>query len=86
MPTKPKSKRKPEGLSIQKLVKRTDELLIYDELTMDQQRQLMAVKRYLILEDRPESAVGQSALCCAEMLIDAVKLDVLQRRYGVQHN
>ena len=86
MPTKPKSKKKPEGLSIQKLIERADELLIHDELTIDQQHQLMAVKQYLSLEDRPDSSVGQSALRCAEMLIDAVKLDVFQRRYGVQNN
>ena len=83
MPTRPK--KKPTLISVEKLVQRADDLLHYDELTMDQQHQLLAAKRYLALEDRANTEAGQSALCCAEMLIDIVKLDVYQRRYGVQH-
>ncbi len=83
MPTRPK--KKPKQLSVEKLAQRADDLLRYDELTMDQQHQLLAVKHYLGLEDRVNSEVGQSALHCAEMLIDIVKLEVYQRRYGVQH-
>ncbi len=83
MPTRPK--KKPTQISVEKLVQRADDLLHYDELTMDQQHQLLATKRYLALEDRANTEVGQSALRCAEMLIDIVKLDVYQRRYGVQH-
>ncbi|MCZ6643830.1 MAG: hypothetical protein O7F71_19820, partial [Gammaproteobacteria bacterium] len=76
----------PKRISVEKLVERADDLLLHDELTMDQQHQLTAVKHYLDLEDRPNSNVGQSALKCAEMLIDVVKLDIYQRRYGVQHS
>ncbi len=82
MPTRPP--KTPKRLAVEKLVERADELLRHDELSMDQQRQLMAVKRYLNLEDRANSKVGQSALKCAEMLIDIVKLDIYQRRYGLQ--
>ena len=83
MPTRPKKASK--RLSVEKLIERADDLLRFNELTMDQQHQLLAAKRYLNLEDRPNSNVGQSALRCAELLIDNVKLDVYQRRYGVQH-
>ncbi len=83
MPTRPKKASK--RLSVEKLIERADDLLRFNELTMDQQHQLLAAKRYLDLEDRPNSNVGQSALRCAELLIDNVKLDVYQRRYGVQH-
>lgn len=83
MPTRPKKAAK--RLSVEKLVQRADDLLRFSELTMDQQQQLLAAKRYLDLEDRPNSNVGQSALRCVKLLIDNVKLDVYQRRYGVQH-
>ena len=78
-----RSKKNPQRLSIEKLAQRADDLLRHDELSMDQQHQLMAVKRYLSVEDRPDTPVGQSALVCAELLINNVKLDVFQRRYGV---
>ena len=82
MPTRPNKTTK--RLSVAKLVERADDLLRFDELTMDQQHQLMAAKRYLALEDRANSEVGQSALQCVEILIDNVKLGVYQRRYGVE--
>ncbi len=84
MPTR--AKKTPKRLSVGKLVQRADELLGSDELTMDQQHQLLVAKRYLDLEEHPNSKVGQAALGCAEILIDDVKLDVYQRRYGVSHN
>ena len=84
MPTRPNKTTK--RLSVAKLVERADDLLRFDELTMDQQHQLMTAKRYLALEDRAKSEVGQSALQCVEILIDNVKLGVYQRRYGVENH
>ncbi len=84
MPTRPNKTTK--RLSVAKLMERADDLLRFDELTMDQQHQLMAAKRYLALEDRAKSEVGQSALQCVEILIDNVKLGVYQRRYGVENH
>ncbi len=57
-----------------------------EELTIDQQHQLRTVMRYLELEPDTTTSHGQAALRCAELLIDNVRLNVYQRRYGLQRN
>lgn len=70
-------------LEADKLLVRVDALLRHEELTMDQQHQLLTVKRYLVLDPDPRRQETQAALACAEIVVDTTQLNVYQRRYGL---
>jgi hypothetical protein len=70
-------------LTLQHLLGVADQLMKDEELTVDQQHQLRTVMRYLELEPDTTTTHGQAALRCAELLIDNVRLNVYQRRYGL---
>lgn len=73
-------------LTLQHLLGVADQLMKDEELTIDQQHQLRTVMRYLELEPDTTTSHGQAALRCAELLIDNVRLNVYQRRYGMERN
>ena len=70
-------------LEADKLLVRVDELLRREDLTVDQQHQLLTVKRYLTMDPDPQSEETQAALACVEIVVDTAQLDVYQRRYGL---
>ncbi|MCZ6709113.1 MAG: hypothetical protein O7B25_01980 [Gammaproteobacteria bacterium] len=74
---------KPKPLSVDKLMSQADSLLRHEELSLDQQHQLLAVKRYLIYKPDAGSNEVQAALACAHIVIDHAQLSVYQRRYGL---
>ena len=70
-------------LEADKLLGRVDALLHNESLSVDQQHQLLTVKRYLVLNPDPQSRETQAALACAEIVVDNTQLSVYQRRYGL---
>ena len=79
---KQRSRRKGR-LQADKLMVRVDTLLRHEELSVDQQHQLLTVKRYLRLNPDPETEETQAALACAEIVVNYAQLAVYQRRYGL---
>ncbi len=73
----------PKRLTVGKLMEQVDSLLRYEELSLDQQHQLLTVKRYLIFKPNGSTNEGQAALACAHIVIDSARLSVYQRRYGL---
>jgi hypothetical protein len=80
--TREKTKRRTR-LEADKLLVRVDSLVRREELTVDQQHQLLTVKRYLMLDPDPQTKETQAALACAEIVVDNTQLHVYQRRYGL---
>ena len=70
-------------LEADKLLVRVDALLRNESLSVDQQHQLLTVKRYLVLNPDPQSRETQAALACAEIVVDNTQLSVYHRRYGL---
>jgi hypothetical protein len=77
------SSRAPKRLTVARLMAQVDALLRHEELSLDQQHQLLSVKRYLMFEPDASTDEGQAALMCAHMVIDHAQLSVYQRRYGL---
>ena len=75
--------RAPKRLTVAKLMTQVDALLRHEELSLEQQHQLLSVKRYLMFEPDASTGEGQAALTCAHMLIDHAQLSVYQARYGL---
>jgi hypothetical protein len=80
---RPASQRTPKRLSVGKLMVQVDSLLRHEELSLEQQHQLLTVKRYLMFEPDASSDEGQAALACANIVVDHAQLSVYQRRYGL---
>jgi hypothetical protein len=74
---------KQKRLSVDKLMSQLDSLLRHEELSLDQQHQLLTVKRYLAYKPDASSNEGQAALACAQIVVDQAQLSVYQRRYGL---
>jgi len=70
-------------LTVEKLLSQADDLLRHEELSQDQQHQLLTVKRYLMFKPDASTDEGQAALACANIVIDQARLSVYQRRYGL---
>ncbi|MDH3641442.1 MAG: hypothetical protein OES38_05060 [Gammaproteobacteria bacterium] len=70
-------------LSVGRLMEQVDSLLRTEELSLDQQHQLLTVKRFLMFEPEASTDEGQAALACAHIVIDQARLTVYQRRYGL---
>jgi hypothetical protein len=70
-------------LSPDKLLNDADSLL-REKLTVDQQHQLLTVKRYLELEPDITTTHGQAALRSAELLLEGVRGKIHLRRHGIQ--
>ena len=64
-------------------MEQVDTLLRTEELSLDQQHQLLTVKRFLMFEPDASTDEGQAALACAHIVIDQARLTVYQRRYGL---
>jgi hypothetical protein len=77
------SPRAPKRLTVAKLMAQADALLRHEELSLEQQHQLLSVKRYLMFEPDASTDEGQAALTCVHMVIDHAQLSVYQRRYGL---
>jgi hypothetical protein len=75
--------RKRSRLNVGKLMEQVDSLLRHEELTLDQQHQLLTVKRFLMFEPDARTDAGQAALACAAIVVDQAQLSVYQRRYGL---
>jgi len=75
--------RRTNRLSVGKLMDQVDALLRHEELTLDQQHQLLTVKRYLMFEPDASRDECQAALACAHIVVNQVQLAVYQRRYGL---
>ena len=70
-------------LSVSRLMEQVDSLLRTEERSLDQQHQLLTVKRFLMFEPEASTDEGQAALACAHIVIDQARLTVYQRRYGL---
>jgi hypothetical protein len=77
------SSRAPKRLTVAKLMEQLNALLRHEELTQDQQHQLLTVKRYLTFEPDASNDEGQAALACAHIVVNQAQLSVYQRRYGL---
>ena len=77
------SSRPPKRLAVAKLMAQADSLLRNEELSLEQQHQLLTVKRYLMFEPDASTNEGQAALACANIVINHAQLSVYQRRYGL---
>jgi hypothetical protein len=77
------SPRTSKRLSVSRLIEQVDALLRRAELSLEQQHQLLTVKRFLMFEPDASSNEGQAALACVQIIIDHVRLSVYQRRYGL---
>jgi hypothetical protein len=80
---KQRAVRKPTRLTVANLMEQVDSLLRHEDLNLDQQHQLLTVKRYLMFDPDASSEEVQAALACASIVIDQAKLSVYQRRYGL---
>ena len=80
---RPSPSSKPKPLTVAKLMAQVDSLLRHEELSLDQQHQLLTVKRYLMFEPDGSTNEGQAALACAQIVVEQAQLSVYQRRYGL---